>query len=147
MAELTSKQLWYQQNRDREIARMKRRIDSLRKFVNAVKNYPCVDCGVSYSHWIMVFDHLPGTDKVANVTNLAGTGSWSKTVDEIMKCDIVCSNCHADRTYKRKITVGVAQLAERLVVGQVVVGSSPITLPGPSGPPPGTTVPGQIGVA
>jgi len=65
----------------------------------------CADCGYSVHHAALEFDHLPGSIKVATVGSMAGSGSkdglsgamW----DELLKCDVVCSNCHAIRTHNR----------------------------------------------
>lgn len=66
----------------------------------ALKSVPCTDCGVQYATWIMQFDHRPGTVKRFNVTQ-----GWSfkpeLVLQEAAKCDVVCANCHADRTYRR----------------------------------------------
>jgi len=48
-------------------------------------------------HW----DHLPGTEKHANLSDLARRGSRRQVLEEIAKCELVCSNCHAVRTVRR----------------------------------------------
>ena len=50
----------------------------------------------------MDFDHLEGEEKVLNVAAMVGRG-WAlqRILDEIAKCEVVCSNCHRERTYKR----------------------------------------------
>lgn len=73
-----------------------------RAWVQAYKTgSPCTDCGGVFHHAAMDFDHIhPG--KVANVAVLAAEGaSLKKLRDEIAKCDLVCSNCHRIRTFKR----------------------------------------------
>lgn len=73
-----------------------------REFIQQVKSQPCVDCGVAYPHWIMDFDHVRGTKKV-NVSYLArNTVSWETIKEEIAKCDVVCANCHRQRTHQRR---------------------------------------------
>lgn len=62
--------------------------------------HPCFDCGVFYPYWVMEFDHVPGTKRF----NL---GTEGKRLDEetlrreMAMCDVVCCNCHAERTYRR----------------------------------------------
>lgn len=63
-------------------------------------NVPCTDCGVPYPHYVLEFDHL--SNKVANVSDMAGKFGWDKIQEEINKCEIVCSNCHKERTYNRR---------------------------------------------
>jgi len=69
----------------------------------ALKDEPCVDCGNKYAPWIMQFDHLGDEDKVDKISRM-GTYSWKKVEEEIAKCDLVCANCHADRTYRRNFS-------------------------------------------
>lgn len=72
-----------------------------REFVNKVKDVPCVDCGIAYPPCVMDFDHVTGT-KQGNIAN-AMSWHWDKLLEEIAKCDIVCSNCHRMRTYRRSV--------------------------------------------
>ena len=49
------------------------------------------------------FDHLPGTDKVDNVSNMVR--SYCSLADlkaEIAKCQLLCGNCHRIVTYDRR---------------------------------------------
>lgn len=73
----------------------------LRKLVEEYKtNKPCVDCGVIYPPYVMDFDHLDPTTKVDKISRLAAqTTSKEKLLAEIAKCDLVCANCHRERTY------------------------------------------------
>lgn len=74
------------------------------------KSQPCADCGISYPYYVMDFDHVRGEKEF-----FIGRGSWEKgrsrkrmdTLSpvrlraEIAICDVVCSNCHRERTYQR----------------------------------------------
>ena len=73
--------------------------ENLRK-VNELKSNPCTDCGIAYPYYVMQFDHI-GTDKVAAVSRLLRTHGWPAVEAEIAKCELVCSNCHAIRTWNR----------------------------------------------
>jgi hypothetical protein len=68
---------------------------------------PCADCGGVFHAVAMQWDHRPGAAKVADVANLRGTQCKQRVLDEIAKCDLVCANCHAVRTFLRHR--GVAQ--------------------------------------
>ena len=70
------------------------------KTIESAKAVPCADCGQRYPHYVMDFDHRDPTIKVMNVGE---TRSKAKTLEEIAKCDVVCSNCHRERTWKDKI--------------------------------------------
>lgn len=61
----------------------------------------CADCKIMYPHWILEFDHLPEFTKVANVSMMIGNYSLDAVKDEIAKCEVVCANCHRDRSHDR----------------------------------------------
>jgi len=67
-----------------------------------LKNKPCADCGGQFHPAAMTFDHLPGTTKRADVATLVIRSSISVARAEIAKCELVCANCHAIRTYERR---------------------------------------------
>lgn len=67
------------------------------------KTKPCMDCGIQYNPWVMQFDHRPNEEKIANIAYLVcGKYSIDLLEKEIAKCDVVCANCHAERTHQRK---------------------------------------------
>jgi len=49
----------------------------------------------------MQWDHLPGTVKLGEISSKIRTWSTKLIFDELAKCELVCANCHAIRTYKR----------------------------------------------
>ncbi len=59
----------------------------------------CADCGYAADVRALHWDHLPGFKKKANVSSLYG--SWKATMAEILKCEVVCANCHMIRTAER----------------------------------------------
>ena len=90
----------YYLNKKTYLERNKRYRSEIRKFVQSVKeSAPCADCGKGYPYYIMDFDHL--RDKDFNINYLSSTGRIGSLKKEIKKCDIVCANCHRERTYKR----------------------------------------------
>ena len=63
---------------------------------------PCTDCGGVFHHAAMHWDHLPGLGKKREVSNLVVRGFRRRTIlEEISKCELVCANCHAVRTFDR----------------------------------------------
>jgi len=71
-----------------------------RAMLRAAKDKPCADCRIKYPYWIMDFDHRPGEVKQFEVSR-----SWHSKAAmelEISKCDVVCSNCHRNRTEQRR---------------------------------------------
>jgi transposase len=92
--------------KDRTKARTRDGRSKVRKYLQEYKaGKKCADCGENYPYWILEFDHL--RDKKFTIGQFS-----SKTVDltiikeEIEKCDIVCSNCHRNRTFNRSLKDG-----------------------------------------
>jgi len=61
---------------------------------------PCTDCGRIFPPQVMQWDHLPGTDKLGDVSTFKGR-SRMDVLAEIAKCQLVCANCHGIRTFDR----------------------------------------------
>lgn len=74
-----------------------------REFVARAKSQPCADCWVQYEPWVMQFDHRNPADKKFELSAITGTRSTTAIEIEIAKCDVVCANCHAERTHKQRI--------------------------------------------
>jgi len=95
---------YYHENRERQLplalARRHRAYLEKREFTAKTKNRPCIDCGVRYPYYVMDFDHKKGTVKVNDVAYMM-TRNWSlkRIKEEILKCEVVCANCHRIRTY------------------------------------------------
>lgn len=79
-------------------AYQKRRYDSRKLAMRLAKDKPCADCGVKYHHAVMEFDHIGEKNFVISRTNK----SIEDMMEEISRCEVVCSNCHAIRTWNRK---------------------------------------------
>jgi hypothetical protein len=63
---------------------------------------PCADCGNSFPHYVMDFDHVRG-EKLFNVSSAVSRRINKTTLwEEIAKCEIVCANCHRIRTHKSR---------------------------------------------
>ena len=96
---------WYYRNRESSIRRAAAtRLEAKRiasEYVTALKANPCTDCGGRFHPWAMQFDHV-GTDKTAGISRMVTQGMSLKRIKaEIAKCELVCANCHAVRTYTR----------------------------------------------
>ena len=70
-------------------------------FVIALKQKPCMDCGVKYPPYVMGFNHRDRRTKVDNINAMINLHGYSKDkiLAEINKYDLVCANCHRIRTY------------------------------------------------
>jgi len=88
--------------------------ETLRKIANEIKSTtPCADCGHQYGPWVMQFDHVRGTkrDDVSRMVNHAR--SEEDVRKELAKCEVVCANCHAERTHRRRAGSSPVVGAER----------------------------------
>lgn len=72
--------------------------------IRAIKSTtPCADCGRQYPFYVMQFDHRPGEVKLGALSKMQHSSySWQTLQQEINKCDVVCANCHAERTWMRE---------------------------------------------
>jgi hypothetical protein len=95
---------WYQYKKIALVEKQRLRRAEGRDFIRKYKeaNSRCVDCKVSYPPHVLDFDHLG--DKQFSISAF---GKGNKTKDEIeteiLKCEIVCANCHRIRTWARKM--------------------------------------------
>lgn len=73
-----------------------------RAYVQGLKSAGlCTDCRADLPHYVMQYDHI-GDDKEAAVARLvSGCSSIARIDAEIAKCELVCANCHAIRTWNR----------------------------------------------
>ena len=100
----------YAENRESHLLSIRARSDryraEVRLYVSSLKeSQPCSDCGKSYPHYVMDYDHT-GTDKLFNIANAVNRGfSLEKIKTEISKCQLVCSNCHRIRTHNRRTNI------------------------------------------
>lgn len=92
----------YEKNKGWYRERNQRMKQELTEKLRAFKDVPCMDCGVKYPYYVMDLDHRPGEVKLYEPARLVSSGSRVKFEQEIAKCDVVCSNCHRQRTFDRK---------------------------------------------
>lgn len=72
-----------------------------RRKLNLLKlDRPCYDCGGIFPPECMQWDHLPGKEKCFDVSK-GVSYSLDRVIDEIAKCQLVCSNCHDLRSVTR----------------------------------------------
>jgi hypothetical protein len=99
----------------RKVQRQLRKIKFVKWYRALKESLPCTDCGERVHHAALQFDHLPGSDKKGEVGYLRRHSSKQLVLDEIAKCEPVCANCHAVRTFNR--LHGLAQDARALSRG------------------------------
>ena len=74
----------------------------LRRLIDEAKAKPCGDCERSYPPHVMQFDHVRGKKLFTIGDAVRLSIAVALVVAEIEKCDVVCANCHADRTHRRR---------------------------------------------
>lgn len=93
---------WSRSNRARLAAKVREHRAKIRAELNEIKvRTGCVDCRKKYPYYVLDFDHV-GTDKVLNVSALLKEAGIERVRAEVRKCEVVCSNCHRERTHRRK---------------------------------------------
>ena len=99
----------YQKNKARRQAQNKaRQAEFMAWYVSLKVGRPCVDCGGEFHPAAMQWDHLPGQGKTANLSFLARRGNRDRVLEEIARCELVCANCHATRSYRRRDSIPMA---------------------------------------
>ena len=92
----------YRANKERYFAKAKERDAMIDSIINEHKDVPCADCGIKYPHYVMDFDHLPQFEKYMDISKMKKRRmAIAKIVAEIAKCEVVCSNCHRERSNRR----------------------------------------------
>lgn len=92
--------------KEKNVARQNRGRKTILNFMQQYKqSRVCTDCKEDYPYWMMEFDHLG--DKEFTIGNYKETtGSLERVKREISKCEVVCSNCHKNRTHFRSLDSG-----------------------------------------
>lgn len=85
---------------DRKSRNVAKRDELIKWFAALKEASPCLDCGQSYRWYVMDYHHRDRRTKRAVVYKvLTNTLSKTSTLREIAKCDLLCSNCHRERTF------------------------------------------------
>lgn len=91
----------YRKNKKRYFEVAEKRDKALDELINSYKSVPCKDCGIEYPHYVMDFDHI-SDNKFMDISKMRKRRmAFSKIIEEIKKCEVVCSNCHRERTNSR----------------------------------------------
>lgn len=72
-----------------------------KKYIRELKNVPCMDCGIKYPYYVMDLDHRDPSTKHKSVAQMMKYPKGLLMI-EAAKCDVVCSNCHRERTWGKK---------------------------------------------
>lgn len=89
---------WYKANPEYQRQHVRRRSLESRMWVDSLKSHPCVDCGNDFPPCVMQFHHRDPASKLFGIAAIF-SHSKHKVLAEIEKCDLLCANCHAIRTW------------------------------------------------
>jgi hypothetical protein len=103
-----AKRRHYEANKNAWKARGKVARAATRQWVREFKqDKPCADCGMIYPHYVMDFDHRPGSGKVLDISTVQNYWTNRAAIQaELDKCYLVCANCHRIRSYERQQHMG-----------------------------------------
>jgi len=81
-----------------KIKNNKRRDKNRNYVLEYLSGHPCVDCGET-DPVVLEFDHVRDKDKkISDLINY----SHNRLKEEILKCEVRCSNCHKRKTSKEQ---------------------------------------------
>jgi hypothetical protein len=98
----------------------KKRLHQFKERLIALKGGRCVDCGYANEIASLEFHHRDAGDKRFRIAGF--NGSWSRSLAEAEKCDLVCANCHRirhalahDRTSRHAVTRARRRMKARAI--------------------------------
>lgn len=92
--------------KDKTRMRVSTRRNAVRRYVHKYKQERgCADCKEMYPYWMLDLDHL--SDKSFTISQYhQHTSDLEVVKKELEKCEVVCANCHRNRTHSRQIQSG-----------------------------------------
>jgi hypothetical protein len=91
---------YYENNKEKLFLYRKLYFKKARQFVNRIKlKFGCKSCGYKQHAQALHFDHINRNEKYRGISRL---NSFKRLKEEMRKCQILCSNCHAIKTYRNK---------------------------------------------
>src|SRR4051794_16107027 len=80
---------YHARNRERRLVQVKQRQRRFNEWHDELKrSTPCADCGQHFHATAMHWDHLPGFEKLDEVSNLARRGKTLRARAEMAKCEL-----------------------------------------------------------
>lgn len=68
------------------------------------KTLSCYDCGINFKDcwWLCDFHHKDPTQKDFNISYKRGNSLLDNYIEELKKCEPLCSNCHRTRHHNER---------------------------------------------
>jgi hypothetical protein len=80
-------------------------VEFLKKYINRLKeNNVCAKCGDARDY-VLEFHHTNKSLKENNISILVKGCSMKKLKEEIIKCILICANCHKEIHYFQRINM------------------------------------------
>lgn len=98
---------WYKKHPKSINNSVKKQTKAIREYIIKSKSKPCLDCNKEYPYYVMDYDHVRGVKEFNLSVAASKYRSLDKIKKEILKCDLVCANCHRERTFSRILSRGV----------------------------------------
>jgi hypothetical protein len=92
---------WYRANKAKRQAKVRADRQAHVRWMDSLKEGKrCADCGRIYPPYVMEWDHLPGFEKTLVLADTRRAAHARKRIlAELEKCELVCANCHRERTF------------------------------------------------
>ena len=92
---------WYRANKAKRQAKVKADRLAHTAWLDSLKEgKPCADCGRTYPPYVMEWHHLPGAEKALVLADTRRAAHSKELIlAEIAKCELICANCHRERTF------------------------------------------------
>jgi hypothetical protein len=92
---------WYRANKARRQAKVRADREAYVAWLDSLKEgRPCTDCGRTYPPYVMEWDHLPDAVKTLVLADTRRAAfSRKRILAELEHCELVCANCHRERTF------------------------------------------------
>ena len=86
----------YSERREYLISAVRKRRQKIRQMAIAAKGGKCEICGYNKCNEALEFHHLDESDKDFGLSEKGYARSWKKVEKELLKCSLLCSNCHRE---------------------------------------------------
>jgi hypothetical protein len=93
----------YERHKPDYLARNTKDKHGKRDFIRQYKEFHgCMDCSGKFPYFVLDLDHRDPHNKKYAPNRIHLVASWDQMVEEINKCDVVCSNCHRVRSHEKE---------------------------------------------
>lgn len=92
-ARINKRKEWYENNKLAVLEKQKQKKRERKLHAIEYLGGVCKSCGGSFHPAVFEFHHRDPSNKDRDPSKLLSL-NWSKVIDELNKCDLLCANCH-----------------------------------------------------